>query len=249
MTVHDWFQILVDWVGLPSLALLAAVLIYRRWYREFPFFTLYVIGAELVGIARLLSLRFPPMYSRVYWISDAALAALAFLATYELFFKRLFTGFYKTRFYRVLFPTVAILITVAAACTALIGGHFSALSKTTRVFVFLRLAVLAFFVVLMQIMGRRWGKQEFGIAFGFALDASTSSIFLGLLIHAANRNAIFNRIAVFAYDIACIIWIYCFWNAPKSEQEVPTAPPSPEALREARKWEEGLKDYMSSGKR
>src|SRR5205814_8229171 len=120
-------------------------------------------------------------------------------------------------------------------CTALIGGHFSALAMPTRVFVFLRLAILAFFVVLMQIMGRRWSKQEFGIAFGFALDASTSSIFLGLLIHGANRNAILKRIAVFAYDIACIIWLYCFWNAPKSQPAVPTAPLSPGTLHEAKK--------------
>jgi len=250
MTEYNWFQVLIDWLGLPSLALLAGILIYRRWYREFPFFTLYVIGAELVGIARLFFLRVHlRMYSRVYWISDTVLALLAFLATYELFFKRLFPGFYKTRFYRVLFPTVAILITLAAAGTALIGGHFSALSKMTRVFVFLRLAILAFFVVLMLIMGRRWSKQEFGIAFGFALDASTSSIFLGLLVHAPNHNAILNRIAVFAYDIACIIWLYCFWTA-STNTGTPSAPElSTEALHKAKKWEESLKDYISPGKR
>jgi hypothetical protein len=248
MAAH-WFQVLIDWVGLPSLALLAGVLIYRRWYRQFPFFTLYVIGAELVGVARLFFLRSSLwMYSRFYWISDAALAALAFLAAYELFFKRLFPGFYKTRFYRVLFPTAAILIIVAVSCTALIGGHFSALAMTTRVFVFLRLAILAFFVVLMQIMGRQWSRQEFGIAFGFALDASTSSIFLGLLIHGASRNAILKRIAVFAYDIACILWLYCFWPAP-TQTGTPSAPElSTEVLDEAKKWEGSLKDFMSQGK-
>ncbi|HEV8184257.1 MAG TPA: hypothetical protein VGQ61_17880, partial [Candidatus Angelobacter sp.] len=70
MTAQNLFQVLIDWVGLPSLALLAVVLIYRRWYREFPFFTLYVIGAEFVGIARLFFLRSSLwMDSRFYWIS------------------------------------------------------------------------------------------------------------------------------------------------------------------------------------
>jgi hypothetical protein len=58
-----------------------------------------------------------------------------------------------------------------------------------------------------------------------------------------------NRIPVIAFDIACIIWLYCFWNAPKSEPAVPTAPLSPAALHEAKKWEASLKDYISSGKR
>jgi len=47
MTAQGWFQFLIDWVGLPSLALLAVILIYRRWYREFPFFCLYVMGRNL----------------------------------------------------------------------------------------------------------------------------------------------------------------------------------------------------------
>ncbi|HET9166770.1 MAG TPA: hypothetical protein VFP11_12295, partial [Candidatus Angelobacter sp.] len=181
MTSQNWFQFVLDWVGLPSLALLAIILIYRRWYREFPFFCLYVLSAGLVGVARLFFLEKAPthMYSRVYWVSDTALAAFAFLAAYELFFKRLFAGFNKTRFYRFLFPAAAILATSVVAGGSLIAGHLSALALTTRVFVFLQAAVLVFFVVLMIAMGRRWTKQEFAIAFGFGLDVSTSSILLG----------------------------------------------------------------------
>ena len=249
MTAQNWFQFLLDWVGLPSLALLAGVLIYRRWYREFPFFCLYVIGAECVGIARLLFLRAPTqVYSRVYWISDAALAAFAFLATYELFFKRLFPGFYKTRFYRLLFPAAAILVTVVVSYISLTGGHLSGLGVTARVFVFVQAAILVFFVLLMIVMGRQWNKQEFGVAFGLALDVSTSSIFLGMLSHSATRNESLSRIAVFAYDLACLIWLYCFWSAPKSAS-IPPASLSPEALHEAKKWEESLKSFVSPGKR
>lgn len=249
MTPQNWFQFVLDWVGLPSLALLAIILIYRRWYREFPFFFLYVVSAGVVGITRLFFLEEAPtrIYSHVYWVSDTALAAFAFLATYELFFKRLFSGFNKTRFYRFLFPAAAILVTSVVAGGSLIGGHLSALALTTRVFVFLQAAILVFFVALMIMMGRRWSKQEFAIAFGFGLDVSTSSILLGILSHTASRNELLNRIAVIAYDIACLIWLYCFWFPSKDQGSTPPEL-STEVLDEAKKWEGSLKDFMSQGK-
>jgi hypothetical protein len=109
-------------------------------------------------------------------------------------------------------------------------------------------AILVFFVALMIAMGRQWSKQEFAIAFGFGLDVSTSSILLGILSHRASHNEILSRIAVVAYDIACLIWLYCFWTAPKSTA-IPPAPLSTEALLEAKKWEDSLKNFVSQGKR
>jgi hypothetical protein len=250
MIAQHWFRLVIDWMGLPSLALLAGILVYRRWHREFPFFFCYILGAEFVGVCRLVFMRAPAnVYSHVYWISDTVLAAFAFLATYELFFKRLFPGFYKTVFYRRLFPAVAILVTVLVALTSLTVSHSSALGTTARVYVFLSAVILVFFAALMIVMGRHWSKQEFGVAFGFALDVSTSSIFLGMLSNAATRNESLSRIAVFAYDIACIVWLYCFWTAPKAQATVPSPVLSTEALHEAKKWEESLKDFVSHSKR
>jgi hypothetical protein len=249
MNFQGWLSFVVNWLGLPTLALLVFVLVYRRWHRVFPLFTLYVIAAELLGIIRLASLNAPSrLYAKIYWISDALSAALALLATYELFFKRLFPSYHQIRFYRMLFPAVAILITVGAVVDALLGGHFSILAKTIHVYIFVRAAGLFFFVVLMLIMGRRWNKQEFGIAFGFALDVSASLILLGTWAHNSSRNAIIAGWSVVAYDIVCLIWLYCFWTAPKSTA-IPPTPLSTEALLEAKKWEDSLKNFVSQGKR
>lgn len=250
MVAQHWFRLVIDWMGLPSLALLAIILVYRRWYREFPFFFCYILGAEFVGVCRLVFMRAPVnVYAHVYWISDTVLASFAFLATYELFFKQLFPGFYKTVFYRLLFPAAAILITVLVALTSLTGSHSSALGMTTRAYVFLSAVILLFFAALMIIMGRHWTRQEFGVAFGFALDVSTSSIFLGMLSRAATRNESLNRIAVFAYDIACLVWLYSFWTAPKAQATVSSPELSLDALHQAKKWEGSLKDFISQGKR
>jgi hypothetical protein len=249
MNFQGWLSFLVNWLGLPALALLGFVLVYRRWHRIFPLFTFYVIAAELLGIMRLASLSAPSwLYAKIYWISDALSAALALLATYELFFKRLFRSYHEIRFYRMLFPAAAILITMGAVVDALLGGHFSILAKTIHVYIFMQAAGLFFFVALMLIMGRRWNKQEFGIAFGFALDVSASLILLGTWARNSSRSAIIAEWSVIAYDLACLIWFYCFWAAPKAQ---PAASPalSAEALQEAKKWEDSLKDFMSQGKR
>jgi len=99
-----------------------------------------------------------------------------------------------------------------------------------------------------MLMGRNWSKQEFGIALGFGLDVSTSLFLIGIWSHTSNRSAILGRLAVFAYDIACLIWLYCFWPAP-TQSGTPSVPElSTEALHKAKKWEESLKDYISPGK-
>jgi hypothetical protein len=249
MNFQGWFFFLVNWLGLPALALLAFVLVYRRWHRVFPLFTLYVIAAELIAIVRLLSLHAPSrLYAKIYWISDAISAALALIATYELFL-RLFPSFYRVRFYRALFPVAAVLITVGAVCGALLGGHFSMLAKTINLYIFVRAAGLFFFVALMLVMGRQWSKQEFGIALGFGLDVSASLILLGTWAHTSNRSGMIAGMTPIAYDIVCLIWLYCFWAAPKDQASTPSPALSAEALQEATKWENSLKDFMSQGKR
>lgn len=249
MNFQGGLSFLMSWLGLPALALLAFLLIYRRWRRVFPLFLIYVIAAELIGIVRLVSLRAPPrLYAKIYWISEAVSAAVALLATYELFFKRLFPSFYRVRFYRMLFPAAAILTTGAAVAMALLGGHFSILAKIIHLYIFVRAAGLFFFVALMLVMGRQWSKQEFGIALGFGLDVSASLILLGTWAHTANKSAMLAGWSLITYDIACLIWLYSFWAAPKAESMESSAALSAEALEEARKWESSLKDFMSQGK-
>lgn len=248
--MHEWVYFVIDWFALPSLALLACVLFYRNQQRQFPLFSLYVVAAELVGLTRLAASGAPSLiYRYVYWISDIVVVLFSLLAAYELFVKRLFPGFYKVRFFRYLFPMVAILVNIVVVLLAIYGNHKRLLLLAARAGEFLRAAILIFFVSLMALMGRRWEKREFGIAAGFGLDVSTALAEVAIWSHTPSKNALLNRLPVIAYDIACIIWLYSFWRAPKSEPAVPTAPLSTGTLHEAKKWEESLKDYISPGKR
>src|SRR5262249_24784601 len=214
---QNWILSVVDWMSLPLLALLAGILLYRKYYREFPLFFVYVVATDVIGVARLLASEgTTKLYHDVYWVSDIGLAVFAFLATYELFLRRLFPAFYKVRFFRYLFPGAALLITLLGALSALYGGKLAVLLMIVRVYEFLRATVLLFFVSRMIFMGRRWSKQEFGIAFGFSLDVSAAFALIAIISRYGNPGALINRLPTFAYDLACLVWLYCFWPAPKT---------------------------------
>jgi hypothetical protein len=249
MNLQNWVWDLVGWAALPIVAVLIIVFVYRRSIQEFPLFFSYLLATELVGVVRLAWFAAPfQTYYFVYWISDIVYTLFALMAAYELFFKRLFPGFYKVRFYRYIFLGAALCTTALAIAIALISGHIRVLLATVYVYSFVRAAVLFFFVALMLVMGRQWNKQEFAIAFGFGLDVSTSLAALGIWSHTPRATLLINRTSEVAYDVACLIWLYCFWTAPKASEPVPPSLP-PEALHEAKKWEESLKGFITPGKR
>jgi hypothetical protein len=248
MNATSWIWSLLGWASLPLLAGLVLVFIYRRWVSEFPAFFSYVVVAFAVGIARLIGFSAPAKFVYVYWISDIVYSFFALMATWELFIKHLFPRFYKVRFYRYLFGIAALLIIVCSILVVLISGHLRVLNSIVYVYNFARAAILVFFVALMMLMGRRWTKLQFGIAAGFVLDVSASLASLGIWSHTPSWTVLIDRISVLAYDSACLIWIFCFLTAPKTApapllDSIPT-----EQLHQARKWEEVLKDFLTSGK-
>jgi hypothetical protein len=247
MSVYGWVWNVVGWAALPIVAALIIVFLYRRIVSEFPLFFCYLVATELVGIVRFAWFA-ANSYRYVYWISDIVYTLFAMVAAYELFFKRLFPAFYKVRAYRYIFLIVALLTAAVAITIALITGQIRVLLATIYVYSFLRAAMLVFFVMLMLIMGRQWSKQEFGIAFGFGLDVSTSLAALGIWSHTPRATVLISRVSEVAYDIACLIWLYCFWTAEKTAVPPSSTLPS-EALHEARKWEDTLKSFITPGKR
>jgi hypothetical protein len=161
----------------------------------------------------------------------------------------LFPAFYKISFFRYLFPITAILITLLGASVALYRGERTVLETGVRIYECLLAGTILFFAALMVFMGRHWTKQEFGIAFGFGLDVSSTFASLAVISSHFHQGAFTSRIYVFAYDLACIVWIYCFWSSPAVKKDGPPPSLSADALHEARKWETGLKDFIAPGKR
>jgi len=231
--------------------LVSAILLWRRTYRQLPLFFVYVFSAWLFGIIRVIAFRMGKQpYFYTYWISELAGAVTVSLALYEVFLRRLFMRFYKVRFYRNLFPAAAFVILLLTIITALQSpDKRAAFLMASRGFDFVRTSVLVFFVALMAVMGREWTRYDFGIALGFGLQAAVALVNAAVRTQFQYKPTILGTVEVVAYDVACIIWLITFWKPEQALAPAPAVQPTPEALHEAKKWEDSLKDFLTPGKR
>ncbi|HEU4415285.1 MAG TPA: hypothetical protein VFT65_10930 [Candidatus Angelobacter sp.] len=231
--------------------LVSGILLWRKTYRQLPFFFIYVLSAWLFGVVRYAAFLFGPQpYFYVYWISELAGAVTVSLALYEVFLRRLFMRFYKIRFYRNLFPAIAVLIFLLTIVTVLEkSDRRAAFLVASRGFDFARTSVLVFFVALMALMGREWKRYDFGIAVGFGLQAAVALVNAAVRTQVHNKSTILDSIEAVALDLACIIWLITFSRPQESVAPTDSREITAETLHEARKWEHTLKDFITPGKR
>jgi hypothetical protein len=248
---YGWFWEIVNWLSLPILTALAGIFLWRGLNREFPLFFGFIVVSDVSTVLRFVAqFSSPRAYFYSYWITDLVIMVFNFLAIYELFVTRLFPGFFKIRFYRYLFPLMAAAIIFLGWLTALESpDKNAAFFIEARVLDFAMAAMLAFFAGLMMLMGRVWTRYDFGIATGFGINAAVFLFASAMWVRTHYRPSSVDHLPLIAYDISCLIWLCCFWSAPKIQGPVPPQPLAPEALHEAKKWEQSLKDFMSQGKR
>ena len=246
-----WLWGVVDWASLPIVAAVAGILVWRKLHREFPFFFAYLLATEVAGIVCLAAqLRGPRAYFYAYWISDLVLGVLNVLVVYELFGLRLFTWFYRVRIYRYLFATVAAIILLGAWLSAMESADkYRRLIVQDRVFDFVIVAMLTFFVLLMMVMGREWTRYDFAIAFGLVIADAGALIASAMWVRTRYQQSTVQELAPFTYDIACLIWLFSFWSTKRVFNRRVPADLEPEMVQEARRWEAVLKAWIVPRKR
>ena len=240
----------VYWLSTPVLGVVAAILLWRKLQRDFPLFAVYIVVLILIDLARLLAYwMFPGKpYFYVYWSSDGLATLFAFLAAGELMLNRLFPQFYKLRFYRYLFLFAAVLIACFALVTAFSSNPrilLSALIRVLHTADVLLTAMLLFFVGLMVFMGRQWRRYEFGIALGLGINAAALLLTFAIFTKIGSiRGSVASLIPTFGDDAAALTWLL-FFLRPERSASVPTEPVSADVLKEAREWQETLRDSVT----
>jgi hypothetical protein len=249
MTHTGWMWLILTWMSLPAMVLLAGILLWRRLHREFPLFFWYLVVTVIATLLRFAA-QFGSVstYFYTYWISEFVVMIFNFLAVYELFVRRIFPRFQKVRFYLYLFPSIAFVIIILGWFTALVAPNKgAALLIESRVLDFILVAVLLFFVFLMMVMGRQWTKYDFGIAFGFAINAAAFLVTSAIWVRTNYRSSSIDQLPLIAYDISCLVWLYCFSMGEQLDR--PAEPGlDPKILHEARGWESMLKSWLAPGK-
>jgi hypothetical protein len=242
----SWLWAIIEWLSLPVLAVLLGIMLWRKIYREFPFFFAYVLiteGAALIRVAAQFSR--PLTYFYVYWISDLLISFFYLFVVYELFAKRIFPRYYKIGIYRYLFPFAAVAAMILGCLAAFAPRNMGVLALEDRILDAILVVLLLFFGLLMLLMGRRWTRYEFCISFGFAIYAA--AFLIATTMWAQSRY--FGKgldIPVIAYDISALVWLFSFWSPERTSEQAQAI--TPELVSEARAWQSLLRNWISSKK-
>lgn len=207
---------LLTYLSTPLIVAVLVVVCYRKLYREFPFFSSYLLIVVLADVIRfaVFQHRIPMEYFYTYWITEALEVLLAFLVLYEVFLIRLFPGFTITPIYRYLFPVAGLIVAALTVVlflnapsagpsrlVAIVGEFALALS-------FLQVGVLIFFTGLFMFMSRDWTRHDFGIALGFGVYGSVKLIITTIRAMGGYAVTRFDQIPTVAYTVAALIWLF-----------------------------------------
>jgi hypothetical protein len=214
--------LLADMAVAGALAL-ACILIWRRLYREFPFFLSYVISSILIALIRVAVSGNYQTFFKVYWATETIYALLALLALHEVF-RLVFMAFFENWWFWLFFPCVVAAIFILAVVSRLGSPPVQAnrvisliLSLGTAVNLVQALLFLLFFS-LVWFFGIRWRNYPFGIVLGFA------AIAIGVLggnwarsEFGTKFNSLFGYAHSVAYIVAVILWLETFIRSPQPE--------------------------------
>jgi hypothetical protein len=233
-------------VGLFLVLAVAAVMTYRKLFREFPFFFAYLVAVIVSEMTRFLVFRhgIPMLYFYTYWITEALEVLLGFLVLYEVFLLRLFPGFNITPILRYLFPiSIAVVagLTLLMFVTAPSGGPTRLavlVGEFTLALSFCQVAVLAFFCALMLFMSREWRRHELGIAAGFGIYGSVKLFTTVQRAQQHYGSAAIHQLPTVAYAVATLIWLF-YLSRSDPEPETQNSP----SLRSSRQVGAGFSPY------
>jgi hypothetical protein len=239
---------LILWIGFGLLIAVAALMVVRRLYREFPLLFAYFVVEVIAGIvARSFLLHFSAFsiqYFYAYWLTEALRVLAAFAVLYEVFLIRLFPSFHTTPVYRYLFPAVIILGVVLAVIMFLSAPQHGPnvlsvlVGEITLALNVLQVALLLFFFLIVLVMGRGWEWHEFGIALGYGVYALSKLVTTAVRAKAGYARTSVDQLPTIGYFAALVIWIVYLWRKYKPpDVDIPM-----EIVHKAQSWDKLLRD-------
>src|SRR5260370_2300833 len=168
---------LAEYIPLLLLIFLVCVLLARRAYSSFPWFTAYVVFATVAGGARFVVRNEPTPYFYTYWFTEAGYALLAIAVMYEVF-HRVFGNLGRFGCPRLVFPMMVVISTVLSigcGVPATLHNHLIAVIIQGEIAVkLLEVLIFAVLVTLVPLVGLQWKQYPFGIAMGFGIFSTVA---------------------------------------------------------------------------
>jgi hypothetical protein len=233
---------LLWWGELPLQGILLYVLVRRQSFRTFPWFFAYTLFAVLAGSSRFLVRNHHPIYTGVYWTTEAIYPLLGIAVMYEVF-RNVFRSFSRLWWFPPLFPLTVMAclgLTIWRSLAAPSGLERGAIAWIVGAELGVRLlqvAMFALLVALVLLLGLRWRQQAFGICAGYGLFASVALLTTTKFYEFGTEfKFLWGFISIIAYSIAVLIWLWYFSVPLKAE--APRAEQPPLSVQELGRYKE-----------
>jgi len=207
------------WVAHPVLeSVLAAIMVWRKQHRKFPFFFVYLISQILNFLVLYPVNRFGSHHAffNVYWAFAAISVAIGFKVIHEIFLD-MFRPYHTLKdLGTVLFKWAALVMLLVALVIAAaspsgqekIPAYLQAILISQRCVRVIPCGLTLFLLLFSQYLGVSWRQQSFGIVFGFGGFASIELI--GVALRSGGQIASDAHLALLntaAYTFTLLIWI------------------------------------------
>jgi hypothetical protein len=200
--------------GLTLQGLLALVMLGKRSWRRFPFFSAYVWSSFAFGVAGYTLQRSRVPYFYTYWANEALGIALGLLVVYEIF-RHLFTVHGALLRLATITFRVAIVLLLSAALivylmqpssqTSSLRVAVQALEQATRI---IEVGLLMILFICSAAFGLHWKQAEFGIALGLGFFATIELMAVTLRPMVGHPGKILMDVMrIAAFEFSLLIWL------------------------------------------
>jgi hypothetical protein len=223
MTVRHILEQAFWYVPFALQVILMLALLFRRLYRQLPYFFSYTVAVVVEGTLFLILGRSSPLYKGVYLIGEPTTWVLGMAMIYEIYTNLLKEYAVLQKLGTVLFWLTGVILVLVASWTAysspgadaerLLKG-FLALERSVRI---VQCGLLVVLFLFARFFGLSWKNHLFGIALGFA-----TFVFFELAVVAVRAYTGASQIPYYlflkpaSYDLGLLIWIGYVVKAPRS---------------------------------
>lgn len=200
--------------GITCQAILGVVLLCKKAWRTFPFFTLYFATGFAQAIFIYLFQSNAAVYFYTYWLVEAFGIVLGFAVVYEVF-RIVFSGHAGLRRLATLtFGWVIALLLVIGIVVLVKQAPLGFRAVTSAVLVLeeairiIEVGLLMCLFLLSSAFGLHWRQQVFGIAFGLGLFVAVELIEVTIRgqVGKSAYDAL-NVVRVLSFNASLLIWI------------------------------------------
>ncbi len=201
--------------GLVLQAVLAALLVTKKLWRKYPWFTAFSVCGLLEAAVGYAVFSNRVVYFYTYVVAETIAVFLALGLVCEIFIE-LFASYRALRRLAWLSFGVAVVLLVflgsivVNGAGTLLGKHDlgTALLVVEEAARILEVGLIAFLFVFSSVFGLHWRQSVFGIALGLGLSNVVELVVVTVVRYAGPAGGqLWNLVLVFALDFSLLIWI------------------------------------------